>query len=278
MQQVLQKAGRFLLAAQNSEGGWGYSARSGQSAPEPSCYSLLALHDRSQRSSQKGIAWLESQVAADGGVRLEADDETHWSTSLVVFTLTRLDPGFRRLPVSVFRLLAMKGSRDAAVGWAWNEETYSWVEPTCYAMLALKAAGLGKHARVADAERMLESRTCIGGGWNQGLRVSFLREMKALPSQTALVMLALQDRADSHPTIADAGRFLRSKVEKEPSTLTLALAILAFDALGEDCAGLALRLERRQAEDGSWREAVHLTALALLALRAVKEGWNAFKL
>ncbi len=278
MQRALEKASRFLLTAQNPDGGWGYSAQSGQSAPEPSCYSLLALHDRSQGSNRKGLAWLESQVGADGAVRLEGDDEVHWTTSLAVLTLTRLDPGFSRLPACVLRLLILKGSTDEAIGWAWNEHTYSWVEPTCYAMLALKVAGRRNHPRVADAERMLESRACTGGGWNQGLRVSFLRQLTALPSQTAWAMLALQDRVDSHLILAEAGQFLRAKVQKEPSTLSLGLAILAFHATGQDCAGLPEDLEKRQQPDGSWREAVHLTALGLLALRAVREGWNAFKL
>lgn len=278
MNGVAEKASRYLLAAQNPDGGWGYSANSGQSAPEPSCYSLLALNGHGRGKNQKGLAWLESQVDRDGAVRLTGDDEAHWTTSLAALTLVRLDPEFERLPACLNRLLSMKGSQDAAVGWAWNEHTYSWVEPTCYAVLALKAAGRGTHPRVTDAEHMLELRACVGGGWNQGLRVSFLREMAPLLPQTALAMLALQDRPKLQALLDEAAAFLLSGVKKEPSALGLALAILAFHATGHEGTGLPEKLEERQGSDGSWRETVHLTALGVLALKAVKEGWNAFKL
>jgi len=172
----------------------------------------------------------------------------------------------------------MKFGKDAAAGWAWNEQTYSWVEPTCYAVMALELAGRGTHPRVLEAQRMLESRACVGGGWNQGLRVSFHRELGPLPAQTALAMLALQNRPASRALILEAARFLLARVQDEPSTLGLSLAILAFHATGLDYADLPEELLKRQNPDGSWRGAIHLTALSLLALKAVKEGGNGFKL
>jgi len=102
--------------------------------------------------------------------------------------------------------------------------------------------------------------------------------MAALPAQTALAMLALQDQSESRTALAKAGQFLRTQVGTRPSTLSLALAILAFDATGQDTGSFPDMVEGRQGSEGDWKGAVHLTALSPLALRAVKEGWNAFKL
>jgi hypothetical protein len=172
----------------------------------------------------------------------------------------------------------MKGTSDTGVGWAWTNQTFSWVEPTSYALLALKAAGQIHHPRVIEAERMLQSRACPSGGWNQGLLTAFYEQPTGLATQTALAILALQDHAEGRGPILKAVTFLRSEVGSHPTVLDLAWATLAMNAIGEDTGSFPAELEKRQEPEGSWRGSVFLTALAVLALQAVKEGRNAFKL
>src|SRR5204863_9079682 len=55
-------------------------------------------------------------------------------------------------------------------GWSWIEDTFSWVEPTAWCLLALKHCAPQPHSpidqiRVRDAERLLADRACHGGGW-----------------------------------------------------------------------------------------------------------------
>ncbi len=277
-QGCLGKASSFLTGTQRPDGGWGYEADSDQSAPEPSSCCLLALSNSSRAASERGLSWLEARIGSDGGVRYEGDNDVHWTTSLVAFTLVRLRSDSSKLRACVSRLLTLKGTSDKGVGWAWTDGTFSWVEPTCYALLALKAAGQTRHPRVVEAERMLEARACSTGGWNQGLLTVFYEQPTALAVQTALGILALQDRSEWRASIVKAAEFLRPDVGAHPSVLTLAWTVLAMNAIGEDTCNFPAELEKRQEPGGGWRGSNHLTALAVLALQAVKEGRNAFRL
>jgi len=265
----------------------------------------------------KGLQWLESRVNARGALTLEGDDEPHWGTSLLVITLTQLKKqkpesriqkpemgdqssfGFS-VPVSGFSselfsvqrsiewLLSWEGNpskpqketplNSQLRGWPWISDTFSWVEPTSYAVLALKLSGHGDHPRVAEAERLLLDRACVGGGWNYGNRIVFGRELIPFLPTTALAALALQRVPAATPMIDQSLGVLRREVSQHQSTLTLALTILCLNAFDQPTETLATALARRQRPDGSWRQAVHLTALAILALECAAGGLNVFKL
>ena len=61
-------------------------------------------------------------------------------------------------------------------GWSWCPDTFSWVEPTAWSILALKKAAAqvpeslraAISGRISDGERSLFNRACVGGGWNYG--------------------------------------------------------------------------------------------------------------
>ena len=50
----------------------------------------------------------------------------------------------------------------ALIGWPWINDTFSWVQPTSYAIFALKLVGLREHARIKEAEALLFDRMCPG--------------------------------------------------------------------------------------------------------------------
>jgi hypothetical protein len=163
-------------------------------------------------------------------------------------------------------------------GWSWVDGTFSWVEPTSYALLALKSTGLTAHARMREAERMLIDRTCTDGGWNYGSRLVRGADMTSMTSTTALAALALQHTAGSEHVVARAMDLLDREVQANPSGLSLALTILCFHAFGRGTQHLRERLAGRQLANGSWREQPHLTALAVLALRTGEREANVFKI
>ena len=41
------------------------------------------------------------------------------------------------------------------VGWGWTEETFSWVDPTAWGVLALRHTGHEQHARTQEALKLL---------------------------------------------------------------------------------------------------------------------------
>ena len=281
----LDAARQFLRDAQAGDGGWPYIPGT-PSSPEPTCFSLLALSREEASLSQKGIAWLVGRVNAAGAVTLD-HDEPHWATALVVTTLTRLDAAADVRDKALSWLLQSHGSQisigeenllDGQLrGWPWNIGTFSWVEPTCHAMLALKLTGHGDHPRVLEAERMLVDRICADGGWNYGNHTVLGKSLNGFANTTAWATLALQNSANAASTLAGGLNFLDREIRIRQSALALALTILSFNAFGRPTEELAAALVRRQDADGSWRQNVRLTALAALALHCVETGENIFR-
>lgn len=250
----------------------------------------MALAGRSEASAacEAAIRWLQSRMNNEGALTLIGDNQPHWSTSLMVIALTRLGGSGDLRDKAMNWLLAWKGERvepkkeitlDGALqGWPWASGTFSWVEPTSYALLALKLAGHGRHPRVIEAERLLLDRVCQDGGWNYGNRVVYGAAFQGYLPNTALAALALQDSAAARPTVERGLAFLERGIQTHQSTLALSLAILCFQVFSKPIALLVTALKSRQQSDGSWRQQVHLTALAELALQAAAGGANIFAL
>lgn len=285
----IKEALGFLRAAQNGDGGWPYVP--GQaSTPEATCHAVLACAlAGEQTAARAGLSWLEQGVGTDGAFHLAGEAAAHWTTSLVLYVFSTLDvlPDMR--PRLIARLLAwevMRTDTDAMVrlnarlaGWSWNEGTFSWVEPTAYALLALKKAGEAAHPRVLEGVTLLMDRVCSGGGWNYGNPEVIQRQLPAFPDPTAWALLALQQSPVPENVIAAGLDFLARDVPTYPSSLALALGGLALLAWGRSADELRMALRARQATDGSWRQRVHNTALAVLALLAWEEGGpHAFRL
>jgi hypothetical protein len=253
----------FLHHVRQPDGGWSY--RSGApSSPEPTCLAMLALDERDDR-------WLAAHEHA-GAITLPGDDEPHWTTALAVLALSAGELRDRLIR----RLLAWHGERidpQEAVkldnrlrGWPWADKTFSWVEPTSYAVLALKVAGQQAHPRVAEAERLLLDRQCRDGGWNYGNHNVLGTDLESFVPTTALAAMALQGAAAARPAVERGLVFIASELKQEQSALSLALAILCYRVYRRDAAGWVEALASRQQPDGSWRGEVHLSAWAVLAL------------
>src|SRR5713226_9912505 len=149
------------------DGGWGYSP--GQRAQfEPTCLSLLALSAQPEQFAgplAAGCRVLDRFAARDGSYRLpRGRAEAVWPTALALFTRAAL--GQSGLGPIVARLLSLRGkvvSSDPEVadmmdidvklvGWPWAEGNFSWVEPTAWAVIALRKAGMGGRAEIEEGE------------------------------------------------------------------------------------------------------------------------------
>jgi uncharacterized protein (DUF362 family) len=195
-------------------GGWGY-APDQEAHLEPTCLALLALRQHSAPRFQdvwlKALGWIQSCRRDDGTYRLQRGrPEAVWATGLVVFleaAHSAVGPGHEQ---SVTALLGVEGRAEASaadgedindidsrlVGWPWAENNFSWVEPTSWAVLALRRAGRGEHPRVLEGQKLLLDRTLPEGGLNYGNRRIFGVPLEPIPGPTALALLALQGSDD----------------------------------------------------------------------------------
>jgi len=289
MKTTLQKSREYIARLQRTDGGWPYQPGA-QAFPEPTCYGLLALAGSgvSGDAQARGFDWLERLVNPEGAIVLDGDVDPNWATSHLLLTSSRLDHNDELQGRCARWLLTLQGEHMEATkevpfdsglsGWPWMDATFSWVEPTSYALLALKISGYGDHPRVTEAEKMLLDRTCVGGGWNYGNREVLGRELPPFVPTTAVATMALQHAPGADEAVGRGLDYLHSEVAEHPSALSLALAVLAFEIYGRSTVEFTGMLEARQEADGSWRQSVHLTALAALALDAAAGGTHVYGL
>lgn len=259
--------------------GWGYG-RGAAASSEPSALAALALAG--------GAAHADATVAGDalarlqgagGGVGLSASfAEPKWPTALAVLAWAALDAHAAERARAVDWLLAQEGSRlprspleprghDTTIaGWPWVEGTHSWVEPTAFALMALRRAHRAEHARFAEGVRLLRDRSLPSGGWNMGNTIMFGTELRPQPTPTGLALLALAGAQPPDASIDRACAYLEALLPRTRAPMSLAWGVLGLTAWSRRPAGADAWLAdafRARADDG-----VHLsTALLLLAAR-----------
>lgn len=230
-----------LASASNPEGGWGYSP--GLSLHlEPTCLAILALADHQNHADtlNRAFAALETQAESNGTYRLSRGrPEAIWPTAVVMFTRSAV--GKPVSPKSIERLLTVRGrtikgdpevqsmfDTDAErVGWPWADGTFSWVEPTAWAVLALRAVGKFNHPRVVEGARLLLDRAFDSGGVNYGNRKVLEAWTEPIPGPTALMLLALQGSRE--PRVLSAVQYLMQAVGPMKDLEHLGWAKLALD-------------------------------------------------
>jgi uncharacterized protein (DUF362 family) len=277
------------------DGGWGYTP--GQPAHfEPTCFSLLALSaqpDRFATTLAAGAQALNRFAAKDGSYRLpRGRSEAIWPTALVLFTRAAL--GHSHLEPVAERLLALRGKavqndpeiadmldiNTKLVGWPWAEGNFSWVEPTAWALVALRKAGLGDRPEIDEGIRLILDRAFDEGGVNYGNRFVLGKKTDPIPTPTALMLLALQGAGD-HPRVGPAVRYLKSMTESTTDLEHLAWTKLAFDAHAghPDVGNHPVRLDEQMdqlLELADEKVPIPRRALALVALNTEKQ--NPFRL
>jgi hypothetical protein len=279
-----------LLATRNADGGWG-SGPDRPSATEQTALACMAMRSAGLTAeSDAAASWLVTQQREDGAWPIEAAvPGPSWSTSLAVLALLdgAADPAARRgvewlleergigIPLRVrisefFREKKTTALDPTLRGWPWATGTFSWIEPTAWAILAiLRAWPAGAPGpardRVEEGRRMIIDRTCPGGGWNYGNKKVLGVDMEPYPDSTAVALLALgalRDDSDEVETSFDA---LERMLEVTHSGLTLSLSILCYREWGRDATPLAALLEDAFARTGFLGD-VRSLSLATLAL------------
>jgi hypothetical protein len=163
------------------------------------------------------------------------------------------------------------GHNTELIGWAYAEQTHSWVEPTAFAVLALKSVGRGSDPAAREGVAVLIDRQLPGGGLNYGNTYVLGQFIRPHLEPTGIAVLALVKETDASNRLAKSLAWLRRSVGPETTPLSLAWALLGLRAHGielppaEDW--LAAGAERVQSRDRSPHK------LALLALAA--KGWPA---
>jgi hypothetical protein len=292
----------ILRAAQNDDGGWGFT-QGLESRVEPTAWCVLALHEFSEsagvdEAAVRGFSYLERTQLPDGSWPATAGQKQgSWTTASGSWALLahrekaqeRLTRGLNWLLHTtpgdagrwwrfVRRLTAKRSvssQSDQLYGWSWTKGTASWVEPTAYALIVLRCAPeklLSNDARkrISIAQKMLLDRMCPGGGWNCGNPMVYgvAGQPQVIPTVWALLALRNSDTPEFRKSL-DWLEVNRGKVQ---SLASLALTKIGLDALGRPDPKLGNSLlDRLRDKDIS---VVNIPAIAWAALAmSSKQKW-----
>jgi hypothetical protein len=239
----------LLVDGRNGDGGWGYYQRKA-SRLEPTCWAVLALTAIKHDAAPSAGAVLTHWPARDGLLLEHAGGEpNHAFHALAMLALhaaalehqagnAALVDGLQRVKGIAAEPSPFNRQDNSIQAWSWIDDTFSWVEPTAWSLLALKTCAQPWHARldagrIRDAERLLVDRGCRGGGWNYGNANMLGKDLVAYVPTTAVALLALHDRGDQ-PVVAEGLTFLERHSTSERSALALGLASRALRAYGRD--------------------------------------------
>lgn len=249
-----------LRLGANADGGWGYYGGNA-SRIEPTCWSLLAqvagdVHvDVSHHSTflarcQRNDGWLVDAPGLPVNIAFNAIAAFTW---LTIPSLATSEMRQRLITV----LTSSKGvqvpdipssmQNNRLQGWSWVDQTFSWVEPTAWAIVALRkarATGLGTpaiDARIDEGQRLLVDRCCRDGGWNFGNANMFQQDLRPYVPTTALGLLALRD-ALAAPAAARSITYLDTHWQEEPSSMAAGLSMIALRACDRPIDRIAARL------------------------------------
>jgi hypothetical protein len=260
---------------QNDDGGWGFHAGY-QSRIEPTAWALVALQEfasslAGNETLDRGLRFLTAAQLENGSwAAAPGQQEGCWVTSLACWTLLPhrqhapsllrglswlnddrpRDSGFwwqlARKLADRQRINAQSASFS---GWSWTPRTASWVEPTCYALIVLRAevaAPLSDlHRRCNLAEAMLYDRMCPGGGWNCGNPRVYGVAGQPQVGPTVWALVALHGNSQ-RPEIHKSLDWLESIQATIQSPESLALAQIGLGVYGRRNADLTERLHSFQ--------------------------------
>lgn len=229
-----------LLRSRNPDGGWPYHPGK-SSRLEPTCWAILALGGQIEAPSA-----LHRWPAADGLLLEQAGGTRNYAFhGLAMLTIRALRvehaagndallSALQRVRGDAIPASKINRQDNSLQGWSWIPDTFSWVEPTAWCLLALKgwARTPGKSvdmSRIDVAERLLVDRCSLTGGWNYGNSNMLGQELKAFVPTTAIALLAMQDRK-SLPEVQRSIEFLEREGSRERSGSALALALMALSA------------------------------------------------
>ncbi|MBY0359384.1 MAG: hypothetical protein K2W82_15385 [Candidatus Obscuribacterales bacterium] len=273
----------------------------GDAALEPSAISLIAFLAEGDQTSELILKGILAKQNKDGGWSTNLQESSSdWTTFPAVIALQNYQKKHDSLNAEVEAALnraylfilnsraeyyndlgriilwLWKGAEsDYPRGFSWLPETADWVEPTAYAMLALKAGGpqlTGAQKRCLPvAERFLQKIACPEGGWNFGEHYPVGQLAVADPISTALALLALYGKT-KNKTIKSSLNYLSTADMDKRGALSLAWSALALHAWKEPYDHILIRLQKIYDQPFSKREKILPAVLSLIALQLESNG------
>lgn len=216
-------------------------------ATEPTALAALALVGAKQLPPAiEAAEFLLGIQNKDGSVGVRPGEAMPaWTTSLAVLTwlATERDNAFRQpIAAAVNWILETQGRtiehatelghNTKLIGWSWAADTHSWIEPTIFCTLALKAAGHNTHPRTREAIALLIDRQLSGGGCNYGNTTVLGQPLRPHLQPSGMLLVALDGEHDPSGRAAKSVNYVAQTINAETTPSSLAWAVLGLAAAG----------------------------------------------
>jgi hypothetical protein len=232
-----------------SQRAWAYRPGSAP-ATEPTALAALALQAYGRaEDALRACTWLASMQAPDGSLGVTAGEATPcWPTSLAVLAWqfsdehsaskrlryrTQIERGLQWLlqakgdPLERTTVL---GHDSTIIGWPWVLGTHSWLEPTAWAVIALKRCGQQNNPRSHEGVRMLIDRLLPTGGANYGNTFVLGQKLRPQIEPTGLALIALAGEPDASGRIDAACTYLARNLSASTPGISLSYGLLGLAA------------------------------------------------
>lgn len=293
----LKRAESYLLKHRQTY--WPYRP-GGDASLETTAWCAIALRSHKEIAEETWQYFQKCQLADGGWATGINDKQSDWTSNLVVLSLKLmaekmelgskkqafLNSAYQYLINSrrqayieflrwIFWLLKLPSNFPAGRGWPFLPGTVMLVEPTTYALMAIKGTKRADEeplkSVISLAQEYLFSRYCKRGGWNYGENVRLTEQLPAYAVTTAQAVIALQDRPDDE-RVKTGLNFLTQTSKENNTTMALAWAALARNCFGQDAKEELQMLAQHQNSDGSFSGSIYLTAIAACALQIEEEN------
>lgn len=172
--------------------------------------------------------------------------DSYWPTGLALLALMNderfssvVAMGFKYLTKSesvVFRKnkekKVIKDHDSSIVGWPWTDNTYAWVVPTSYALIAFKKYNWITDKRIKNAIKLILDRQIPSGGWNYGDNFAFDTELYPFIDTTGLALTALKGSCEQNQ-IEKSINYLKKYIAVIHTPISLSWGILGLSAWGQ---------------------------------------------
>ncbi len=217
---------------------------------EPAAWTTLALVAHGEvEAARRSARWLAERQQSTGAVGVSArQDEPRWPTSLALLAWCAVNGAEDSYPFQPHIERAVKwslfargetgapspmiGHDTSLVGWSWAANTHSWLEPTCFFVTALRAAGRSDHPRVREGLELAVDRLLPDGGANYGNTIVLGQQLLPHVQSSGIAMLALAGEPIADERIEKSLDYLDQALGPATAPASLSFACLGLAAHG----------------------------------------------
>jgi hypothetical protein len=199
------------------------------------CFAALKFNNLEAQYADSILSWLKKMQNFDGSVKINeiCQGQANWVASQYACFMEIF--GENKSAEKALKFVLQNRSMtyeqnpyaqqdNSLVGWPWTKKSFSWVEPTSWALLALKSGGLQDRERYKEGIKLLKDRMIAGKGWNCGAGNVYSTDLIPFIDVSALALIAIKDEIEFEK-IAEIIDSITKEAMETPSLYAVAMVI-----------------------------------------------------